>query len=351
LSENLTSEALNQSRENQDGHDQCVHTNATTDASARQNAASKSHSHSGSHGHNHNHAANMRAENKNSMLLVLGLTSAFMLLEVCTGYFTGSLALLADAGHMFGDVAGLILALLAIWFASKPATPDKTFGYFRSEILASFLNGLALVGVSLFIMYESYCRLAHPPKVEALPVLGVAVIGLIVNTASLRILQKAASTSLNAKAAYLEILGDSLASVGVIISSLLIIFFNWNYADPLISGIIAIAILPRTWSLLKECTNILMEGTPGHINLEALRKSLLAINGVVDVHDIHVWTITSGRDAMSGHVTIKEAIDAEAVLADVTRTVNEQFGLSHSTIQVEQMKCVASQTEACHKTP
>jgi cobalt-zinc-cadmium efflux system protein len=348
LSENLTSEALNNNLEDQDDHDHCSHKDTATASTEQRH--SLSHSQSGSHGHNHNHAANLRAENKNSILLVLGLTSGYMVLEVCAGYFTGSLALLADAGHMFGDVAGLILALLAIWFASKPATSDKTFGYFRSEILASFLNGLALVGVSFYIMYESYCRLAHPPKVEALPVLAVAVVGLIVNILSLRVLQKAATNSLNAKAAYLEILGDSLASVGVIFSSLAIIFFKWNYADPLISGLIAIAILPRTWALLKECTNILMEGTPGHINLSSLRESLLSITGVVDVHDIHVWTITSGRDAMSGHVTISETGDAETVLADVTRIVNDQFGLSHSTIQVEQMKCAASQTDACHKT-
>ncbi|MDR3615737.1 MAG: cation diffusion facilitator family transporter [Candidatus Obscuribacterales bacterium] len=306
--------------------------------------------HGHGHNHNHNHAANLRAENKNSMLFVLGLTTAYMVLEVVTGYYTGSLALLADAGHMLGDIAALVLALVAIWFSSKPPTPDKTFGYYRSEILASFINGLALVGVSIFIMYEAYSRLSHPPDVVAMPVLIVACVGLIVNVVSLRILQKAASNSLNAKAAYLEILGDCLASVGVIISSCAIIFCKWNFADPLISALIAIAILPRTWALLKECTNILMEGTPGHIDLGALRQSLMAINGVVDVHDIHVWTITSGRDAMSGHVTINDLSGAEAVLANVTKIVNDQFGISHSTIQVEEVKCAASQADGCHKT-
>jgi cobalt-zinc-cadmium efflux system protein len=302
------------------------------------------------HGHNHNHAANLRAENKNSILFVLGLTTAYMILEVVTGYYTGSLAMLADAGHMLGDIAALVLALVAIWFSSKPPTPDKTFGYYRSEILASFINGLALVGVSVFIMCEAYSRLSHPPAVVATPVLIVACVGLVVNIVSLRILQKAASHSLNAKAAYLEILGDCLASVGVIISSCVIIFFKWNFADPLISGLIAIAILPRTWSLLKECTNILMEGTPGHIDLGALRQSLMSISGVIDVHDIHVWTITSGRDAMSGHVTINDLAGAEAVLANVTKIVNDQFGISHSTIQVEEIKCAASQSDGCHKT-
>lgn len=313
---------------------------------------SHEHGHSHEHekpGHNHNHAANLRAENKNSMLLVLGLTSGYMLLEVCAGFATGSLALLADAGHMLGDVAGLILALLAIWFASKPATPDKTFGYFRSEILASFLNGLALVFVSLFIVYEAYSRIAHPPSVEAGPVIGVALVGLVVNAISLRILQVAASNSLNARAAYLEILGDSLASIGVIVSSLAILFLKWYFMDPLISCLIAVAILPRTWSLLKECTNILMEGTPQHVNLSALRKSLLSIEGVVDVHDVHVWTITSGRDAMSGHVSIDESSDAKAILARVTNIVKDEYGINHSTIQIEQVGCVSVQIDNCHK--
>lgn len=304
--------------------------------------AEKAHSHS--HGHGHAHGANLRAENKSSLLIVLVLTSAFMICEVVTGLFTHSLALLADAGHMLGDIGAIILALVAIWFSSKPATADKTFGYYRSEILAGFFNSLALVGVSLFIMYEAYMRLADPPEVIGMPILVVALIGLVVNITSLRILQRSAQQSLNAKAAYLEVLGDCLATVGVIISSLLIIFCKWYWADPLISSAIAIAILPRTWLLLKECTNILMEGTPGHIDLAALRLALMAVEGVTDVHDIHVWTITSGLDAMSGHVAVDNRAPAEEILSRVRKIVNDDFGIHHSTIQVEQLEC----KESCH---
>ncbi len=299
------------------------------------------------HGLGHSHAGNLRAENRSSMLFVLGLTAIFMLCEVITGMLTGSLALLADAGHMLGDVGALILALLAIWFSSRPATQDKTYGYYRSEILAGFFNSLALVGVSLFIMYEAYCRLSHPPEVTGVPVLVVAIIGLFVNITSLKILHKSAQESLNARAAYLEILGDCLATAGVIVSSLLIIFYKWYYADPLISAFIALAILPRTWLLLKECTNILMEGTPGHVDLAALRNALMAVDGVTDVHDIHVWTITSGRDAMSGHVAVDNHAPAEEILSRVTAIVNDQFGIHHSTIQVEQAECKAPASESC----
>jgi cobalt-zinc-cadmium efflux system protein len=297
-----------------------------------------------SHGHGHAHGANLRAENKTNMLVVLGLTSAFMICEVVTGLLTGSLALLADAGHMLGDVGAIILALVAIWFSAKPATADKTFGYYRSEILAGFFNALALVAISLYIMYEAYMRLAHPPAVVGLPILVVAVIGLVVNITCLRLLQRSAEQSLNAKAAYLEVLGDCLATAGVIVSSLTIIFFKWYWADPVISGLIAIAILPRTWLLLKECTNILMEGTPGHIDLSALRGAMMAVEGVTDVHDIHVWTITSGLDAMSGHVTIDDRAPAEVILSRVRHIVNDDFGIHHSTIQVEQVEC----KDSCH---
>ena len=342
-------EVLSQPGHDADGHhhDHASDALAKTVGDKRGAATSSSHVHG--HSHNHNHAANLRAESKNSMLFVLGLTTAYMILEVVTGYMTGSLALMADAGHMLGDVAALLLALLALWFSAKPATIEKTFGYYRSEILASFLNGLALVCVSLFIMYEAYQRLAHPPEVVAMPVLLVAVVGLVVNSISLRILQKSASHSLNAKAAYLEILGDCLASVGVILSSLVIIFYKWNIADPLISGIIAIAILPRTWSLLKECTNILMEGTPSHVDLAALHKSLCTITGVVDVHDVHVWTITSGRDAMSCHVTSENSVSQESILSQVTKIVNDDFGITHLTVQVEQIKCESGRSELCNE--
>ncbi|HEY9684133.1 MAG TPA: cation diffusion facilitator family transporter [Oculatellaceae cyanobacterium] len=314
-------------------------------------SSNKEHKHShGSGGHRHSHGhshGNLREQSKSRMIFALALLTSFMLIEAITGFTCGSLALLADAGHMLGDVAGILLALLAIWFSSKPATPGKTYGYYRSEILASFCNSLALVGISLFIMYEAYQRFSNPPQVMALPTLIVAILGLIVNIISLKALSSSAEQSLNARAAYLEIFSDSLASVGVIISSLLIIFFHLYFVDALISGLIALAILPRTWGLLKECMNILMEGTPGHIDLDNLRKSMLAVTGVVDVHDIHVWTITSGLDAMSAHVTIDEAAPASEVLDNLTLVVNDDFSIHHSTIQVEAVRC-SKLSDPCH---
>lgn len=273
------------------------------------------------------------------MLIVLGMTSAYMVVEVITGLTTHSLAMLADAGHMLSDVGALVLGLLAVWFSSKPATQDKTYGYYRSEILAGFFNALLLVAISLFILYEAYKRLMQPPEVAGLPVLIVAIIGLAMNVVSLKVLKKSADATINARAAYLEILGDSLASFGVILSSAIIMTTKWYVADPIISGLIGLWILPRTWLLLSECINILMEGTPGHVDLGALRKSMLAVEGVLDVHDIHVWTITSGLDAMSGHVTIDNRAPAEEVLTKVTKILNDDFELHHTTIQVEQIEC------------
>ncbi|MBS2004357.1 MAG: cation transporter, partial [Cyanobacteria bacterium SZAS LIN-5] len=205
------------------------------------------HSHGG-HGHGHSHGAghshgvghshhDLRNESKKGMLTVLALTGTYMVIECVTGYFTGSLAMFADAGHMLSDVAALVLSLLAVWFASKPATPGKTYGYYRSEILAGFFNALALVVLSLVVLYEAYRRLSSPPEVHGIPVLVVAAIGLIMQLVSLKMLKKSADASINTRAAYLEILGDSLASVGVIISSLIIIFTRWYLADPIISGI------------------------------------------------------------------------------------------------------------------
>jgi cobalt-zinc-cadmium efflux system protein len=280
------------------------------------------------------------------MIGALLMLSLFMVVEAITGFTCGSLALLADAGHMLGDVAGLSLALLAIWFSSKPATQGNTYGYYRSEILAGFLNSLALVGISLLIMYEAYQRLFHPPEIQTLPTLIVAVLGFTVNIVSLKLLSSSAEHSINAKAAYLEILSDSLASVGVIISTVLIMFFRINYVDAVVSGVIALAILPRTYLLLKECMHILMEGTPSHVGLDALRAAMLAVPGVTEVHDVHVWTITSGLHAMSAHVTVTGDKPSGEVLNSLTTVAKEDFDINHTTIQLEFAHC-AKTNEPC----
>lgn len=295
----------------------------------------------------HAHLSGMRNESKSKMLMVLGLTSLYMVIEVIAAYYTHSLALMADAGHMLSDVGSILLALLAFWFSARPATPGKTYGYYRSEILAGLINGVLLVGISLFILFESYHRLINPPEVMTAPMLMVALLGLVINLISVKLLGKLAEHSVNVRAAYLEVLGDLLATFAVIIASLIMMFSKWYIADALVSGAIGLLILPRTWLLLTECTNILMEGTPGHINLSDLRQSMLKVPGVVDVHDIHVWTITSGLDAMSGHVTISKEHMADQVLLEITQIAQGQFGIHHTTIQVEQIECKSQGLDSC----
>jgi cobalt-zinc-cadmium efflux system protein len=271
------------------------------------------------------------------MFVVLGLTTTLMVVELIAGLLSGSLALLADAGHMLSDVAAQGLALLAMWFASKPAHARKTFGYHRTEILASLVNGVLLVGICIFIVAEGIQRLSHPPQVEGGMMLGVAAAGLLVNLISMRLLHSVADSSLNMKAVYLELLGDMLASVGVLVAAVVIYFTHWYLIDPLVSILIGVMIIPRTWLLIAECTNILMEGTPGHIDMDKLRGSIMAVPGVISAHDMHVWSITSGFEAMCAHVTVAESSDADAVLLEITRVSQQEFGIRHTTIQIQRV--------------
>ncbi len=284
----------------------------------------------------HTHHHNMdRNASKNKMLSVLAVIFLYMLAEVITGYYSHSLSLIADAGHMLSDAGGILLALLAIWFTTKPATAGKTYGYYRSEILVSFINALVLVIITAVILYESYNRFRHPEVIASGSVFFVALIGVLVNIFSLKILGSDSTSSLNVKTIYLELLSDLYATFGVILSSAISYFTHWYQIDAIISALIALAILYRTWLLICECTHILMEGSPGHINLNDLHKAILSIPGVIDVHDIHVWTITSGLDSMSGHVLIDNQIPSTEVLNKVTQVLNNDFHLHHTTIQVE----------------
>src|SRR5277367_2156154 len=217
----------------------------------------------------------IRAQSKSKMLTVLIIICLYMVVEVVTAIFTHSLALLADAGHLITDVGGITLGLIALWFAAKPATLEKTYGYYRSEILAGFLNALALAGISIFIVTEAYQRLKAPPEVASAPVFAVALLGIAVNYISLKLLGDSHGQSINTRAAYLEILSDFVVSIGVMVSSVIIYFTHWYAADPIVSALIALFILPRTWLLLRECTNILMEGTPQHVNLASLSNAML----------------------------------------------------------------------------
>src|SRR6185369_16273779 len=293
-------------------------------------------------GHAHNHSA--AGKNKKRLAIVLALTSAYLVAEVIGGLLTHSLALLADAGHMLTDVAGLILALFAIRFAERPATPERTYGYYRIEILAALVNAVVLIGISLYILYEAYERFRNPPEIQSGGMLAVALVGLVVNIAGIYILKSASEESLNMKGAYFEVLSDMLTSIGVIVAGIIMLTTGWYYADPLISAGIGLFILPRTWMLLRDAVGVLLEGTPHDVNLAALRESIRTVEGVADVHDLHVWSLTSGINAMSVHAVLADHSLHDEVLAAVQKKVTSEFKIAHATVQVECKGCTAFET-------
>ena len=284
------------------------------------------------HGHGHS-AANA---NKKRLAIVFALTTLYLLAEVAGGILSGSLALLADAGHMLTDVAGLGLALLAIKFAERPATPERTYGYYRVEILAALTNAIVLIGISIYVLVEAYERFRNPPAVESGMMLGVAAIGLVINIAGIFILRRGSKESLNMKGAYFEVLSDMLTSIGVLVAGVIMLTTGWYYADPIISAGIGLFILPRTWLLLREAVGVLLEGTPSDVNLASLRETVTGLPGVSEIHDLHVWTLTSGVNAMSAHVVVvlDPAMHAE-VLSAVHDTITKNFPIAHVTIQIE----------------
>jgi len=280
------------------------------------------------------------ALNRRALQITFALTFGYFIVEVVGGILTNSLALLADAAHMLTDVFGLGLALFAIWIAQKPATPEKTYGYYRFEILAALANAVVLFFISFYILYEAYYRFRSPPEVASLPMIMIAVVGLGVNLAGMWILRSGAKESLNVQGAFLEVVSDALGSVGVIIAGIIMLATGWYYADPIFSVLIGVFILPRTWRSLKQAVNVLLEGTPAHINLAAVEEMMLEVNGVEKVHDLHVWTITSGIEALSAHVVLNQGADSEAateILDTLNTALNREFGIDHTTIQIEHL--------------
>ena len=283
------------------------------------------------------HAHTAAGANKKNLAIVFGLTTLYFLVEVAGGLMTHSLALLADAGHMLTDVAGLGLALLAIRFAERPATPEKTYGYYRVEILAAVANAVVLIAISGGVLYEAYERFRNPPKVASGPMLAVAVVGLAVNLVGIFVLRKGSGESLNMKGAYFEVLSDMLTSVGVIVASIVMLTTGWYYADPLISAGIGLFILPRTWILLREAIGVLLEGTPAGVNLAAIREMVTQLRGVKEMHDLHVWSLTSGVNAMSAHVVIVHDSMHNEVLTAIHDVITENFNIAHVTVQIERI--------------
>jgi cobalt-zinc-cadmium efflux system protein len=281
------------------------------------------------------HSPSPASGNKKKLALVFGFTLLYLIVEVIGGLLTSSLALLADAGHMLTDVAGLGLALFAIRFAERPATPERTYGYYRVEILAALTNALVLIVISLYILYEAYLRFRNPPEVQSGTMLIVAAIGLVVNLVGMYILRKGSEESLNMKGAYFEVLSDMLTSIGVIVAGVIMLTTGWYYADPLISAGIGLFILPRTWVLLKEAVGVLLEGTPSDVNLTALLEAISKVEGVAGVHDLHVWSLTSGVNAMSVHAVRVDGVQPDDVLAAVRERVTRDFKIAHATVQVE----------------
>lgn len=275
-----------------------------------------------------------RFGHRRRMLIVFFMTFGYLAVEVIGGILTRSLALLADAGHMLTDVGGLAIALFAMWFAERPPTQQKSYGYYRVEILAALVNAVILIFVSFYILYEAYRRFIEPPAVLAFPMMIVAVIGLAVNLISMRLLHAGSKESLNLKGAYFEVLSDMLSSIGVILAALVMLTTGWTLADPIISAGIGLFILPRTWSLLKQAVNVLLEAVPDHIDLGEVGRAMVAVEGVEEVHDLHVWTLTSGKYALSAHVTISKLKDWSGIQHSLEALLADRFQISHTTLQV-----------------
>lgn len=258
-----------------------------------------------------------------------------MLAEAVGGWLANSLALIADAGHMLTDVAALTLTLAAIWFAARPATAQKTFGYYRLEILAAFVNGIALVLISVWVIYEAYHRWSEPEQVAGFSMTLVAVGGLIVNIIAAALLHGGHDHDLNMRGAWLHVMGDLLGSVAAIIAGVLILAFGWIWADAVSSVLISLIIIFGAWNLIKESVNVLLEGTPAHINLTAVEEAIMQTESVEHVHDLHVWTITSGMEALSVHVVHQEKVSQTELLNTIRGKLHNEFGIDHLTVQLE----------------
>ncbi|MGO4497909.1 cation diffusion facilitator family transporter [Paenibacillus sp. 2RAB27] len=290
------------------------------------------HGHGHHHGHHHGHSGN-----KQGLLIALGITAGIMVLELVGGLWTNSLALLSDSGHMLSDAGALALSLLALWFTAKPSSARLSFGFHRFEILAALFNAVTLFVIAGLIIWEAIDRFLHPAAVASGSMMLIACIGLIANLLSAWSLMRKGDVhgNLNLRSAYLHILGDALGSVGAIIAGAVMLLFGWYVADPIISIIVSLLILRGAWGVLKSTLHILMEGTPSSISIVSVKQVLEEIEGVIDVHDLHVWTITSGIEAMSCHLLIKDDRDSQTILQQGITVIEKRFGITHATIQIE----------------
>ena len=291
------------------------------------------HSHEGhSHGGGaHSHGGGSRR----ALAIAFALNTAFLVAEVVGGLLTGSLALLADAAHMASDSVSLGLALFAAWLAGRPATPNKSFGYKRAEILAALFNGVTLVAISIWIFYEAYRRLFESPEILGGWMLGVAVLGLVVNLAATLVLSRWGGESLNVQGAMRHLFADVLGSIGAIAAALVIIFTGWRYADPIVSVLIGLLVLGSSWKLLRDSVNILLEQAPRSVDVNEVGKKMVEVEGIKEVHDLHVWTITSGFPALAAHVLVGQDDDCHDRRRELEKALYREFGIEHTTLQVD----------------
>src|SRR5574341_2391821 len=286
-----------------------------------------------------NPSSTMELKEKNALIVVLCLTVGFMLIEGAAGFLTGSLALLSDAAHMLIDVVSITLALFALWFSLKPPTSQKTFGFYRAEILAAFLNSLLLFGISLGIIVEAYDRLRIPTEVKSLEMTVVAFFGLGVNLVSTYLLSRIKSISLNIRGAIYHVISDALGSFGALVAGLVMLKTKWYYADPIISILISVLILRGAWKIFTESVHVLLEGTPKGIDLQSLEQAISSHEGVLSVHDLHAWTLTQGFEALSAHLVIEDMKLGEGLIEEIKRHLYDKFRIHHVTLQIETTKC------------
>jgi cobalt-zinc-cadmium efflux system protein len=284
-------------------------------------------------GHDHQH--DTRSASARALVVALALTAAYTVVEVVGGFLTDSLALLADAVHMLSDNVALALALVALWLARRPSTPERTYGYKRAEVLAALANGVALVALAIWIFYEAIQRLSDPPDVLGGWMLAIAAAGIAVNVSAGVVLHRARGANLNVEAAFRHVLADLAGSVGVAVAALVIVLTGWLAADPLVSIVIGVLVLASSWTILRDSTSILLEAAPRGLDTRSLGEALAAHPGVVEVHDLHVWTITSGFPALSAHVLVGRGEDCHGTRRELERELAVRFGIEHTTLQVD----------------
>ena len=301
------------------------------------------------HGHSHDHsdrrAGGERSLSRSRLAWTLALTMGYMVAEVVGGYVAGSLALMADAGHMLSDAAALGLSLFAAWIAARPPTPQHSYGYYRAEILAALANGATLIAIAILIFVEAVRRLSAPEPVEGTLMMSIAAGGLGVNVLGLALLHGSKAESLNIHGAWLHLLTDALGSVAALAAGGLIWAYGWNWADPVASLAIGLLVIYSSWDLVKQAIAILMESTPEHLNVDAVQSAMIAAPGVCEVHDLHIWTITSGMESLSAHVVLAEGREPHGALEDLRRVLHDGFGIDHITIQFDplgQQECRTS---------